>query len=152
ATPMVEPASAPSPSITASVRSESVSSPSPSAPAPTRSPVVGVAAPPVHENAVGEPATIQKLVPPPPDKPTIDVSIAEPSALVERTRPPEPIRPAYDAADSGTAAESSASGVPVPEPPPPIHDADDPRREPGACPAPGFIASTEALEGEAATR
>jgi hypothetical protein len=154
ATPVVEPASAPSPSITASVRSESVSSPSPSAPAPTRSPVVGVAAPPVHERAVGEPAphsATLKLVPPS-VTPTIDVSIAAPSALVERTRPPEPIRPAYDAADSGTAAESSASSAPVPEPPAPIHDADDPRRELGAFAAPGFTASTNALEGEAATR
>src|SRR5262249_36263070 len=66
---------------------------------------------------------------------------------VERTRPPDPIKPAHEAADSGTAAESSASSVPVLEPPAPIHGADDPRRELEAFSAPGCIASTEAVEG-----
>ena len=155
ATPVVDPVSAPSPSITAPVRSEPVSSPSPLAPAPTRSPIAGVAAPPVHESTVGEPATHSatlKLVPPPPVTPTIDVSLAEPSPPVARTRPPEPIKPAHGAADFGTAAESSASSVPVLEPPASYHGADGPRRELEAFPAPGFTASTEAVEGEAATR
>src|SRR5262249_60931462 len=67
ATPVVEPVSAPSPSITPPVRSERVSSQSPLAPAPTRSPIVGSAAQPVHESAVGatHSATLKRVPPPP---------------------------------------------------------------------------------------
>jgi hypothetical protein len=156
ATPVVEP---PAPSIAAPVRPEPVSAPSPVAAAATRSPVDEVAAPPVHESAVAEPATpvmesavTQKPVPPPPVTPTIDLSLVEPPIPVERTRPPEPVVPSYGAADSGTAAESSASSVPVLEPSAPLHSAEDPRRELTAFPAPGVTASTESLERKVATR
>jgi len=90
------PAQRETPALAATPVVEPVSAPTPLAPAPTRLSITGVTTPPGHERAVGEPAThsaTQKLVPPPPV--TIETSIVgvESSAPVERTRPPEPIKP-----------------------------------------------------------
>ena len=158
--------SVPSPAIAVSetARPEPASSPVPmtpptevAAPAPTRLPVAEMTAPPAHEIVTAEApvaasAPTEELAPPPLVTPTIAVSIVEPPAPIEWTRPRAPASfvPSPAEADSGAVAEAPASDAIVPEPPAALPAAADARRELAALPAPSYADSTPPVEREAA--